>query len=107
MKKAFYFLLVITTLQLSFDETLSHFDLNGQADLQGNSVFALVNFHLQKCHDHLWVVSSITDLGICKEQPLVQCIFPTCIVQPDFTLSIWQPPKIQSDLYRLANFFWC
>lgn len=95
MRKACYFLLVIVTLQLSFDETLSHFDLNMQVDLQGNSAFASVNFHLQKYHDHLWVVSAITDVVICNVQPLVECIFPMYIVQPENTLSIWQPPKYQ------------
>lgn len=91
--KTFFFLLVIFTLQLSFDETLSHFDLNGQVDLQGNSAFASVNFHLQKCHDHLWVVSSRSDMVICIVQPLVQFILAVHFLQPDYSFSFWQPPK--------------
>jgi hypothetical protein len=93
MKNAFYFLLVIFTLQLSLDETLSHFDLNGQVDLQGTSAFASVNFHLQKCHDHLWVVSSTSDVVICIVQPSVQFILPIHFLNPDYSFSFWQPPK--------------
>jgi hypothetical protein len=94
MKKNLYFLLVIITLQLSFDETLSHFDLEGNVDLDGNSTFASINFHLQKCHDHLWVVSDISDLICCQDQILSAASISENFILPDVALTIWQPPKI-------------
>ncbi|MFH1118394.1 MAG: hypothetical protein V1775_01135 [Bacteroidota bacterium] len=94
MKGIFYILLVILTLQLSFDETLSHFDPEGNIDLNGNSTFASINFHLQKCHDHFWVVSDISDLICCQDQISSSPNIPEQLILPDFDFIIWQPPKI-------------
>ncbi|MHC1775215.1 MAG: hypothetical protein AB9834_07325 [Lentimicrobium sp.] len=93
MKKIFYLLLVIITLQMSFDETLSHFDLSGHVDLKGNSTFASINFHLQKFHDHLWVVSAISELATCRGQLYSPSMIPVFYILPDCNFSIWQPPK--------------
>ena len=93
MKRALYFLLLFVTLQLCLDETLSHFDLNGQVDLKGNSALALINFHLQNCHDHLWVVSSIPVIKTCNAEFPFFCNISVHFVLPDFTFSVWQPPK--------------
>ncbi len=79
---------------MSFDETLSHFDLSGHVDLKGNSTFASINFHLQKCHDHFWVVSDISDLICCRDQISSSANIPEHFILPDVALTIWQPPKI-------------
>ncbi len=94
MNKIFGILLVILTMQLCFDETLSHFDFKGNIDLKGNSSFASVNFQLQKCHDHFWVVSAFSGLITCREKSDSPVIVLVHCTLPDYTLSIWQPPKI-------------
>ncbi|NTW25375.1 MAG: hypothetical protein HGA37_11800 [Lentimicrobium sp.] len=99
MKKVFCFLLVILTLQLSLDETLSHFDLSGSVDLRGNSTYATVTHHLQQFHDHLWIVTSFSKLNISIESEICSCSISSCSAFSEYTFSIWQPPKF---LYTLV-----
>lgn len=93
MKKFITLLLLLTTLQLTFDETLSHFDFSGNIDLKGNTALAAVNSGLQKLHDHLWCFTYGNLSAQVSERQHTELISNDLTADPGFAFRIWQPPK--------------
>ncbi len=93
MRKLIRVLLVITTLQLTFDETLSRFDFSGNIDLKGNTATATANSGLQKLHDHLWCFKFRIHPAHLKVHHYKAFISNDTTADPGFSFRIWQPPK--------------
>lgn len=93
MRKFVCLLLLLTSLQLTFDETLSHFDFSGNIDLKGSTSLAAVNSGLQKFHDHLWCFAFGNLQSQVQMRKLTNSISTDLTAGPGFPIRVWQPPK--------------
>lgn len=93
MVKSISLLLLCMTLLLIFDETLSHFDIEGNIDLKGSTTYATVNSGLQKFHDHLWYFSSDAKENSGQYGISINCNADETYLIAEFIFRIWQPPK--------------